>query len=161
MRTILPSSVDGSIAAGVVQDAVPDLDRQIEASTVALEHLDDPERMLVVAEVTAGMLVQDRVERLLAGVAKGRMTEVVADRDRLRKVLVQSERARDDPADSGRLHRVGQACAEMIAPGCHEDLRLVLQSSKRLRVDDAVAIPLEGRAQAALFLGDGPTTSLE
>ena len=105
------------------------------------------------AERAAEALREDRVERLLAGVAEGRVAEVVAKRDRLGQVLVQPQRAGHDPGDTGRLERVRQARAEVIASGCHEDLRLVLQTPERLRVHDAVAIALEGRSQPAFFLG--------
>jgi hypothetical protein len=44
----------------------------------------------------------------------------------------------------------------MITLGCDEDLRLVLEAPERLAVGDAVAIALEGAAQAAR----GSSTSL-
>jgi len=41
----------------------------------------------------------------------------------------------------------------VVALGRDEHLRLVLQAAERLRVDDAVAVALERRAQPALLLG--------
>ena len=72
------------VRAGVVENAVADLLGQVEAATVALQHLDHPQRVLVVLEASAAALAQSGVERLLAGVAEGRMTEVVTEPDRPR-----------------------------------------------------------------------------
>ena len=56
--------------------------------------------------------------------------------------------------DLGHLQRVGQPGAEMVALMGHEDLGLFLQPSESRGVDDAVAVAREGRAGAALRLGD-------
>ena len=79
MRTILPSSVAGSPGPGVVEDAVADLPGEVQPAAVLLEHLDDAERVLVVAERPPEALLEDRVERLLAGVTERRVAEVVAE----------------------------------------------------------------------------------
>jgi hypothetical protein len=42
----------------------------------------------------------------------------------------------------------------VVALGIDEDLRLEAQPAERLRVDDAVAVALERRAQPALLLGE-------
>ena len=76
--------------AGVVEDAVAHLLGQVEAVALALEHVDDPQRVLVVRKPPSQPSLQRRVERLLAGVAEGRMAEVVAEPDRLGQVLVQA-----------------------------------------------------------------------
>src|ERR1051325_3118809 len=85
------------------------------------------------------------------------MPHVVAESDRLDEILVQSQRARDAAGDRGRLERVRHARAVVIAARVDEHLRLALQPSERLRMEDAVTVSLEGRAQAALVLGsDAP-----
>ena len=103
-------------------------------------------------EVPAESLLQQRVERLLAGVAERRVPEVVTEADRLDEVLVQPQRAGDAARDAGRLERVGQARPEVVAGGVDEDLGLALQPPERLRVDDPVAVALERRAQQARLL---------
>jgi hypothetical protein len=105
MRTILPSSVSGS-SAGVLEDAVAHLPREVEPAPVPLEPLDNPQRVLVVAEAAAAALPQHGVERLLAGVPERRMPEVVAEPDRLDEILVQLQRAGDAAGDARRLERV-------------------------------------------------------
>ena len=101
MRTILPSSVAGSLRAGVVEDPVAHLVGEVQPLG------DRAQRLLVVAEAPAEALLQRLVERLLAGVAERRMAEVVAEPDRLGQVLVQPQRPGDDAGD----RRSSRACA--------------------------------------------------
>src|SRR6266511_6283985 len=108
--------------------------------------------MLVVAETAPPALAQAGVEHGLAGVAEGRVAEVVAQPDRLGKVLVQAERARHVASDAARLQRVRQPGAVVVALGRDEDLGLVLQPPERLRVDDPVTIALKRRAVVGIRL---------
>src|SRR5262249_28244911 len=80
---------------GVRDDPVAPLPREVEPAPVALEHLDDPQRLLVVPEAAPEALLEALVERLLARVAEGRVAEVVAEADRLDEILVQPQRPRD------------------------------------------------------------------
>ena len=127
---------------------------RLRPCAVALEHLDHPQRVLVVLEAAAAALAQRRVERLLAGVAEGRVAEVVAEPDRLGQVLVQAQRPGDGAGDPAGLQRVGEAGPVVVALGGDEDLGLVLEPAEGLRVDDAVAVALERRPQRAVGLLD-------
>ena len=80
---------------GVVEDAVAHLVREVEAAPVALEHVDDAQRVLVVAEAALEALAQRAVQRRLAGVTEGRVAEIVAEADGLGQVLVEAQRAGD------------------------------------------------------------------
>ena len=80
---------------GVVEDAVARLQRQVQPAPVALQAVDDAQRVLVVAEALAGAGLQRRAQGLLAGVPERRVAEIVAERDRLRQVLVQPQGACD------------------------------------------------------------------
>ncbi len=128
--------------ARVGQDAVDDLGGEVQPAC-------DLRRLLVVAEA----VVEQRVERRLAGVPERRMTEIVAEADRLGEVLVQSQSARDHPGDTGGLEGMGHAGSVVVTRRVDEDLRLALQAPERLRVQDAVAVALERRPDAALLLG--------
>jgi hypothetical protein len=79
------------VRPGVVEDPVSHFGGQIQPAPVALEHVDDSERVLVVAEAPSEALAQGFVERLLARVPEGRVSEVVAEADRLHEVLVQPQ----------------------------------------------------------------------
>src|SRR4029077_15086392 len=109
-------------------------------------------RLLVVPEAGAQPLAQTLVEGLLAGVAERRVPHVVPEPDRLGQILVQAQRSGHAARNSGRLERVRHARPEVVAGGVDEDLRLPLQPPEGLRVQDPVAIALEGRPQATLVL---------
>src|SRR5207248_10699972 len=134
--------------AGVLEDPVAHLGGEIEAAAVTLQLLDDTQRVLVVPEAREPTLAQQLVERLLARMAERRVAEVVAEPDCLDEILVQAQRTGDAARDPGRLERVRETCAEVIALGIDKDLRLVTQAAERLRVHDPVAVTLERRAQA-------------
>ena len=129
---------------------------RLRPRAVALEHVDDPQRVLVVLEAAAAALAQRRVERLLADVAEGRVAEVVAEPDRLGQVLVEAERPGDRAGDPAGLERVGEPGPVVVALGGDEDLGLVLEAPEGLRVDDPVAVALERGADRAVgLLGRG------
>ncbi len=125
---------------------------EVQPAPLALEVLDHPQRVLVVAKARAEALAQAVVEHLLADVPEGRVPEVVAQPDRLREILVESERARHGARDLRHLERVRETRAVVIPLGRHEHLGLVRQAAKRLAVHDPVAIALKWRAQAAVLL---------
>ena len=116
-----------------------------------LEHVHDPQRMLVVPEA-AVVAAQHPVDRLLAGVSERRVPEVVAERHRLGQVLVQAQRAGHAAGDARHLQRVREPGAEVVALWGDEHLGLLLEPAKRLAVDDPVAVALEGRAQRAVLV---------
>ena len=140
-------------AARVASDAVADVIAQVQPLAVELEHVDDAQRVLVVAKAAVEVLAQAVVEHVLADVAEGRMAEIVPKPDGLGEVLVEPQGARDGARDLRHLERMGQARAEMVALGRHEDLRLVLEAAKGLGVHDPVAVALQRRAQPAVVLG--------
>ena len=148
----LPLERLGLVGAGVLEDAVANLPREVQPTPVAFELLDHAQRMLVVPEPALTALAEKLVERLLAGVPERRMAEIVAEPDRLDEVLVQPQRTPDAARDAGRLERVREPRAEVVALGIDEHLRLEPQPPERLRVDDAVAVALERRPEPALLL---------
>ncbi len=122
-----------------------------------LEEIDHPQRLVVVFEPanlgrrpasgSDDLIVdaaQDLVENRLAGVAEGGVTEVVTQCRRLDEILVETERAGDGARQLTDLEGVGEPGARMISHVRHEDLGLVLEPTKGPRVEDSVAITLEG-----------------
>ena len=59
--------------------------------------------------------LQQRVERLLTGVAERRVAEIVPEADRLDEVLVQPQCAGDAARDRRRLERVRDPRPVMVA----------------------------------------------
>ena len=77
------------VRPSVVEDPVAHLFGEVETAAISFEDVDDPERVLVVAEPEPEPLTEDGVERLLPGVAEGRVPEVVTEADRLDEIFVQ------------------------------------------------------------------------
>ncbi len=100
------------------------------------------------------------VERGFARMAERRVPGVVPQPDRLGQILVQTERARDYPGDPGRLERVRHPRSVVVVRRVDEDLRLALQTTERLRVQDPVAVALERCPHRAFGLGPLAAASL-
>jgi hypothetical protein len=126
----------------------------VERRVAFFEHGDDAQALRVVIEPFVGR--ERLVECPFPGMPEGRMAEVMGKRQRLRKVLVEAERPGDGPRDLRHFQRVGQPRAEMVALVVNEDLRLVLQPPERIRMDDAVAVALERRAERIVGLRIDP-----
>ena len=80
------------------------------------------------------------VETRFAGVAEGRMADVMRQRQGLGEIGIQSQRGRDGAGDLGHFDGVRQAVAEMIGIARGEDLGFGFEAAKGARVDDAIAI---------------------
>ncbi len=122
-----------------MKDAVADLPRQVQAGPAALQPLHDSQALLVMRE----SLRQQLCQRVLAPMAERRVAQVVTERDGFRQVFVEVERAGDGAGNLGHFQRVRQSSDVVVAYGRDEDVGLVLQPSKRLGVDDPVAVALE------------------
>ena len=114
-------------------------------------------RLRVVIEAAEGR--EAFVERALAGMAERRMAEIVGERQRLGEILVETKPPRQRARHLRHFERMGEPGAVMVALVEHEDLRLVLQSPERGRVDDAVAIAAKGAAARARGLGMKPAAA--
>ena len=100
------------------------------------------------------------VERVLAGMAEGRMAEVVREGQRLGQILVEPEGAGERPGDLADLDGMGQPGAEMVALVIDEDLRLVLEPAEGGGMDDPVPVALELAAGRRDGLGIEPAAAL-
>lgn len=130
----------------------------VEGGVAALEPGDHTERLQIVIKPPPRR--RRPCERLLAGMAEGRMTEVMGEGKGLGEVLIEAEAARNGAGDLGDLERVGEAGAEEVTLVIDEDLRLVLQLAEGGAVDDAVAVALEGAARRRLRLPVEPAAGL-
>ena len=148
----------------VLEDALAHVVRQVEPRLVValLEPVHDPHRLVVVLEAPGfGMaLAQQAVEDVLPRVAEGRVPEVVADRHRLRQVLVQAQRPGHAPGDLRDLERVREPCPEVVALVGNEHLGLVLEAAERPGMDDPVPVAGVVRAGIAGRGRHGPARAL-
>ena len=136
---------------GEALERLPGEVEAIEGEVLALEVHDDAQALGVVIE--AAVVAHGAVERALAGVAERRMAEIVGERERLGEILVEAKLAGDGARDLRHLEAMGQARAIVVALVEDEDLRLVDEAAEGGRVEDAVAVALEGAAGRAFGLG--------
>jgi hypothetical protein len=122
----------------------------VEFRVMPLQMGHDADRLRVVIEPAMGR--HRGGERVLPGVAEGRVAEVMGQRHSLRQVLVEAQRAGHGAGDLRDLQRMGQAGAEIVALMFHEDLRLVLEPPEGRGMDDPVAVALERGAEEAFLL---------
>ena len=80
---------------------------------------------------------------MFAGVPERRVPEIVSKRDGFGKMIIKTKRTGNRSRDLGGLHRMRQPRSIVVALAIHEDLSFVLESSKGLGMDNAIAIPFE------------------
>ena len=100
------------------------------------------------------------VQLALTRMAEGRVAEIVRQRQSLRQVLVQPQRTGDGARHLRDLDRMGEPGPVMVPLVIDENLRLVLQPTECLGVDDAVAVAGKGRAEVGAALRVHPSAGL-
>ena len=149
----------GGIVARVFHDAFADGEGEIEPAKCRIALLKpghDAQRMKVVIEAQA-VRAKGLVERFLAGVAEGRMPDIVRQSQRFGKFHIQSQSCGHGARNLGDLESVGETAAEMVGKpfggqAC-EDLRLPGQAAKGARVQDAGSVACKWRAIGMRWLG--------
>ena len=125
-----------------------------EGGVRVFEQIDNAERLAVVLE--SADLGSEAVEGLFAGVAEGRVSQIVGQADRLGQALVEAEGLGDGPSYLGDFNGMSEpGSVEVVETGC-KDLRLAFEASKGRAVNDAVAVALEGGAIGMRLFGSEP-----
>ena len=139
----------------MLEDAFARLEREVqpvEGRVADFQRVHHAQALQVVLE--AAMVAHAFVQRVLAGVAEGRVAQVVRQRDGLHQVFVQVQRARRRSRQLRHLQRMREPRAEQVALVVDEDLRLVDQAPERRGVDDTVAVALVLVARRRRRFGD-------
>ena len=145
----------------VLEDPFAALESEVKSTkgrVALLELIHDPQRLQVVLE--AAVVAHALIQRVLAGMAEGSMSQVVSETDRLGERLIQPERECDRARDLRHLDRVRDACAVQVALVVDEHLGLVDEAAESVGVDDAIAVALELAAKLRLRLGVVPSARL-
>ena len=95
--------------------------------------------MQIVVEAIA-VFAHAFVEFLFAGVAEGRMPDVVHERERFGKIAIDVQRAGNGAGDLRHFESVREPVAEMIGKTHGENLRFGFQPAERARMNDAIAV---------------------
>ncbi len=131
-------------------DGIERVLRQVQASATALQAIEDPDRVQIVAEALRKTFRQ----RLLTGMPEGAVSDVVSERDGLSEILIEIERSSHCSCDPGDLERVCKARHVVIADRSDEDLSLVGEAPERFRLEDSFAVHLKGGPKAISRLCD-------
>jgi hypothetical protein len=147
-----------AVMLGDALQRLPGQVQPVEGGVAPLQHGHDPQGLRVVVE--AAIIGHAGRKRVLAGVAEGRVAEIVRQRHRLGEILVERQRPRQRARHLTDLDRVGQPRAVIVSLMLHEDLRLVLEPAEGAAMDDPVAVALEGRAMRAFGFGVASAAAL-
>ena len=128
----------------MLDDGLPDLPGQVQSIEFAVaffQHVHHPQGVGIVVETS--MVGHQLIESILTGVAEGRVPEIMRERNRLDKILVQSKGPGYRTRNLRNLEGMCQAGSIMVAFMVDENLGLVLKPAESRRVNDPVAIALE------------------
>ena len=89
------------------------------------------------------------IHGVFARMPKGRVAQIMGQRNSLGQFLVQSQCIGQCARNLGHLNRMGQTRAKIIPFVFDEHLGFMFQTSKGRGVDDPIAIPMKGRAMGA------------
>src|ERR1700677_2191172 len=99
------------------------------------------------------MLAHGSVERLLSGMAKRRMANIVHQRQGLDQIAVQAKLRRNRTGDLRDLNGVSETVAEVVGVAPGEYLRLRFEASKGASMNNAIAVALKIVAIRMRWLG--------
>ena len=142
------------ISAGtVIQDAVNDLPGQVQPFAVLLQNLHHPCALLIVGKAARTDLIQS----LFSGVTKRCMSQIMAQRNGLHQILIQSESLGNGTGNLRNLQCMSETVSVMISLRRQKNLSLILQSAKRLTVKNPVSVPLKYSAHITFFFRPFPS----
>ena len=107
-------------------DAVANLKGEIKPLSVFFKHINNSETLFVMLEACGAY----RIERTLARMAKGSVTQIMAESDCLGQVAVEHQCPRNRSCNLRNLKSVSQTGAVIITLGRKENLSFVLQAAK-------------------------------
>jgi hypothetical protein len=140
------------VIARVLDDAFAQAESEVEAAesgVALLEPGDDAQGVEVVVKGEA-VVAEGAVEGLFAGVAKGRMADVVGEGEGFGELGIEAEGAGKGACNLDDLERMREAAAEVvagwIAGQAGEDLGFAGEAAKCARVENAGGVAGKGRA---------------
>jgi len=131
------------VIVGVLDDAFANFEGEIQAGKIEIgtfELFDDAQRLEIVIKARA-VGAHEFVEFLLAGVAEGRMPDVMDESESFGKIRVEAERGGNRASDLRNFQSMREPIAKMIGVADGEDLRLGFEAAEGARMNDAVAVP--------------------
>lgn len=130
----------------MLDDALTHAQRKVKPAKLhipLLEVFNDSQGMQIVIK-TQPVRLHCHVQGAFPGVTKGRMSNVVDQRQRFGQILVQPKRGCDSTGNLRDFHGMRQSAAEVVRVAMSKNLRLAGKTAKGPRMNDAPTIPLKG-----------------
>ena len=134
--------------------ALPCQVQPVPLCIMALKRCHNADRLRIV--IKPAKRLHQSVKRVLASMAKGRVAQVMRQRDCLGEFRIESKCAADRARHLCHFNRMSQPRAIIIALMFQKNLRLVFQTAKGTGMNDPVSIPLKTTAKSTLALGIKP-----
>src|SRR5712664_2536951 len=150
------------IIARMLDDALAHFEGEIQSGKIEIalfELFDDAQRVQIVIEI-ATVRAHQFVKLSLAGVAEGRMANVVNESESFGELGVQAQSGSDGARDLRDFKSVRQAVAKVVRIERGENLRLGFETPEGSRVNDAVAISRISAAVGMVRLRVAPSTGI-
>ena len=139
----------------MAQHAIERLERHV-AAVQGIEHAD---RLHVMEKVATRALVIDIVEKALTGVAKGRVSQVVAQANRLDQIAVEPQGATDIARNARDKLHVQSAPRQIIITTEAKDLRFACITRVRRKMKNLFGIAHKRRTHKRAFVGSAINTT--
>jgi hypothetical protein len=126
----------------MLHNAFSDFKRQVEAvelDVTMLEVFHDAKRMQVVIKAAA-VGAHQLVEFSFPGMAKGRVADIVHQRERLNEFRVDAQGTGNGAGNLGDFECVRESIAKVVGEASAENLRFCFQTAECPGVDDAVTV---------------------
>lgn len=145
-----------AIGRGMFQDSLQSRKREIQAIEIFItffELLHHAKRLEVVVKPRATTTaLQYRIELIATRVPKGRMPQIMRERNGFAKRLAKPELLGDRTRNLADFERMREARAEKVAHAVEKNLRFVLEPPKRGTMDNPIAVARK-RVAKVLFCG--------
>src|SRR5690606_17320018 len=115
--------------------------KSVEGAVALFKQIDCAQGLQIVLEAAVGL--HAFIERILPGMTKRRMPEIMGQGHSLGKVVIEVQGTRNGPPDLCHLDAMRQTGTEQVAFVVYENLGLVFEAAKSGRVDDAITVTLE------------------
>ena len=139
----------------MAQHAVERLERHV-AAVQLVEHADG---LHVMEKITTRTLVIDIVEETLAGMAKGRVAQIVAQANRLDQIAVEAQGTADIAGNARDELHMKAAPRQIVVAAKAKDLRFACITRVRRKMKDLFGVAHKCRSHERAFVGSAINTT--
>ena len=140
----LRSQLPGTNLAVMAENAVQNLESEIQAQAFVFHMVKKLNGLYIMLKGGQSMTPTDLREDAFAFMTKRRMTDVMAERDRLDQILVEPEKAADGSSNTRDNLHMQDPVRDMIVVNQRENLGFIDITGISLGMEDAVGIMGKG-----------------